>query len=336
MTAAGCERYPSDAPDTTGLSSRKDGGSVLRPEDLYDVSPDLPGDLTASTAPVLVHGMGGFVDAGSAVRLAGEHLLSTLEHEVVATFDVDLLLDYRSRRPVMLFDQDHWESYAEPSLALHLVRDASGTPFLYLDGPEPDLYWERFVGALRQLIDRFGVRLTVGLNSIPMAVPHTRPVGLTAHGTRTELVSEHEPWVSRVQVPGSAGGLLEYRLGAAGLDAVGFAVHVPHYLVQADFPAAAEVLLQEVARIGGLDLPTAELAAAARTALAQVQEQVTASEEVAAVVRALEQQYDAFTGSRSRRSLLAHEEGDLPTGDELGAELERFLAEERRRGRPES
>lgn len=300
---------------------------MLAPEDLYTIV----GDLPALDGPILVHAMSGFVDAGSAIRLASEHLLATSEHRVVATFDLDLLLDYRSRRPIMVFDQDHWESYADPALSLHLLTDAAGVQFLFLEGPEPDLYWERFVAALRQLIERLGVSRTVGLNAIPMAVPHTRPTGLTAHATRSELIEGYEPWINTVQVPGSAGALLEYRLGQAGQDAVGFAVHVPHYLTQADYPAAAEALLSAVAQTGSLALSTEELRTAAAAAHAEVDAQVSQSDEVAAVVHALEQQYDAYAGARDRRSLLAEGESELPTADELGAELERFLADQTRR-----
>ena len=92
--------------------------------------------------------------------------------------------------------------------------------------------------AVRMVVDRLGIRLTIGLNAIPMGVPHTRPTGVIAHGSRKELVAGYEPWVSSVQVPGTAGHLIEYRLGQAGYDAVGFAVHVPHYVSQADYPAA--------------------------------------------------------------------------------------------------
>ena len=187
------------------------------PQDLYQLVDDPP----ELGRPVLIQALTGFVDAGAAGRLAREHLLTSLSGRIVATFDIDALLDYRSRRPVMLFVEDHWESYEEPSLALHLLYDGSNTPFLLLSGPEPDLHWERFTAAVIGLIDRLGVRLTVGFNSIPMAVPHTRPTGVTAHATRRDLIAGYEPWLRRVQVPGAAGHLLEYRLGQAGRDAIG-------------------------------------------------------------------------------------------------------------------
>src|SRR3954447_5232041 len=227
----------------------------LDPRELFDVTPDLP----PMDAPVLVQALDGFIDAGNAARIARQHLLSSLESRVVATFDVDQLFDYRARRPPMLFVEDHWESYDAPQLALHSVVDAAGTPFLLLAGPEPDVQWERFVAAVRMLVDEFGVRLTMGLNAIPMAVPHTRPVGVIAHSSRKDLIAGSEPWVGTVQVPASAGHLLEYRLGEARHDSMGFAAHVPHYVAQMDYPAAADMLLRSVASSGGLDLPTGAL-----------------------------------------------------------------------------
>lgn len=303
---------------------------MLDPHALYEVTDELP----ELGRPVLVQALSGFVDAGNATRLAREHLVETLDARTVATFDVDQLLDYRSRRPPMIFVEDHWDQYDDPRLDLHLLHDDEGTPFLLLTGPEPDLQWERFVAALIALVERLGVRLTVGLNSIPMAVPHTRPTGVTAHASRRELIAGYEPWLQRVQVPGSAGHLLEYRLGQRGFDAMGFAAHVPHYLAQAEFPAAAEVLLTSVSKATGLLLPTDGLRQAAELVRADIDRQITQTEEAAQLVQALEEQYDAFTRGRQRGSNLLADPGPLPTAEELGAELERFLAEQGRPGDP--
>ncbi len=276
--------------------------------------------------PVLVHGMEGFSDAGHAIRIATTHLREQLETDLVASFDIDDLLDYRSRRPAMSFEGDHFATYAEPSLNLYAMKDTAGTPFLLLAGMEPDLRWERFIRAVRLLSERFGVRRTIGINAIPMAVPHTRPSGVTAHGSSTDLVRGYEPWVGNVQIPASAASLLELRLGEAGHEAMGFAVHVPHYLSQTDYPEAAQTLLSHLSDASELKLPLDQLTEAAARVREQIDTQVTGSEEVTAVVQALEKQYDAYVGSQERTSLLAAN-GELPTGDELGAELERFLAQ---------
>ncbi|MEU8219168.1 PAC2 family protein [Micromonospora taraxaci] len=301
---------------------------MLDPHELYQLTDDLP-DLGQ---PVLIQALTGFVDAGNASRLAREQLLTSLEGRPIATFDVDQLFDYRSRRPVMTFVEDHWESVDSPSLELHLLHDDDETPFLLLTGPEPDLQWERFVAAVAGLAARLDVRLTVGLNSIPMAVPHTRPTGVTAHATRPELISGYEPWLQRVQVPGSVGHLLEFRLGEQGRDALGFAAHVPHYVAQTEYPAAAEVLLTSVSRSTGLLLPGDGLRSAAEVVRVEIDRQVAQTDDAAALVQALEEQYDAFARGRGEKSLLAPDAGPLPTADELGAELERFLAEQTRPG----
>ncbi|MBW6438536.1 PAC2 family protein [Actinoplanes hulinensis] len=298
---------------------------MLDPHGLYEVT----GDLPALDGPVLIQALTGFVDAGSAIQLARDNLLEQLESEVVATFDLDQLLDYRSRRPPMIFEADHFTSYEDPVLALHLVKDRLGTPFLMLAGPEPDLQWERFIAAVTGLIDRLGVKVTVGLNAIPMAVPHTRPVGVTAHATDKRLLGEHESWLQRVQVPASVGNLLEFRLGDSGHDALGYAAHVPHYLAQTAYPAAAELLLDSVSANTGLALPTGELRESAKLVRVEVDKQITDDEQATRLVASLEAQYDAFIRGR-QGNLLAGSDTPLPTAEELGAELERFLAEQGR------
>src|SRR5947209_18934613 len=246
------------------------GGAVaaLPPEELFTLADELP-DLRGpdGRGPVLVEMLDGFVDAGAARRIAREHLLAALPSLVVANFDVDLLYDYRARRPPMLFAQDHWSSYEDPQLEVRVLHDEAGKPFLLLLGAEPDVMWGRFADAVALLVRHFDVQLTVGTNAIPMAVPHTRPTGLTAHGSRKELVAEHPSWVGTVQVPGSASALIEYRLGSAGIDAVGFAAHVPHYLAQAAYPPAAATLLRALSGVAGLSLPLAALDTSSQAAL---------------------------------------------------------------------
>jgi predicted ATP-grasp superfamily ATP-dependent carboligase len=277
--------------------------------------------------PVMIHALEGFSDAGHAIKLAAQHLKNTLDTELVASFAIDELLDYRSRRPLMTFKTDHFTHYEEPELSLYAMHDSVGTPFLLLAGMEPDLRWERFLSAVRLLAERLGVRRVIGLGAIPMAVPHTRPITLTAHSNDKELIAEHQPWVGEVQVPGSVSNLLEFRMSQHGYEVVGFTVHVPHYLAQTDYPAAAEVLLAEVAKSGSLQIPLEALDAAGAEIQQKINEQVEASSEVAQVVSALERQYDAFAAAQENRSLLAHDE-NLPSGDELGAEFERFLRQQ--------
>lgn len=277
---------------------------------------------------VLVHALTGFIDAGQAGHLAVAHLLAHLEHRVVATFDVDQLLDYRSRRPVMIFDEDRWAGYEQPELVIYEVEDCAGTRFLLLTGSEPDLQWERFAGAVRELVDDFGISLTVGLGAIPMAVPHTRPSMVTAHATRRELIAGYQRVFTTMQIPGHAGALVELRLGEVGHDAMGFVVHVPHYLARTEYPESARGLLEHLARSSGLSLPVDALLPAAQRVLEEVNERVAQSPQSRTVVANLEEQFDTVMSNSQPLPLLAGDGEPLPTGDEIAAELEQFLAEQ--------
>lgn len=301
---------------------------MLDPADLYQVEVE-----PTPAAPVMLLALDGFVDAGRAAGLVVDQLLPEPDSAPVATFDADQLVDYRSRRPIMRFERDHWASYATPELAVHELTDTAGTSYLLLSGPEPDVQWERFAAAVGELIDRLGVTLTVGLNAIPMAVPHSRPLGVTIHGTRSELVEGHPQWFGTVDVPGSAAALIQLRLGEAGRDGVGLAVHVPHYLSRSEYPQAALALIHQIEAVTGLSLPTAALDQAAERALVEIEEQITSSEQVGNIVRALEEQYD--TASAELGSPGGLSAGGLPSGDDIAAEFERYLTDRDQRGSAE-
>jgi len=304
------------------------------PEELYELGPAAP-DIAG--VPML-HYLEGFIDAGTGGRLLAEHLLGAFPHETVARFDVDRLIDYRSRRPLMTYDNSRWESYEPPELALHLLHDQGERPFLLLTGPEPDHEWDLFSRAVLAITSRLETGPAISFLGIPAGMPHTRPLGVIAHATREELLAGHQRLPSRIQVPGSAPALLELRLGEAGRDALGFAVQVPHYLAQAVYPPAALALLGSVTTSTGLDLPDADLREAADRTNEAIERQVEESAEVAELVRALEQQYDTAAESQQAAAdaavgLLADGEA-MPTADELAAQFERFLAENQDRTDP--
>ncbi len=294
---------------------------MLDPEELFDLDAERP-DLTGA---VLLHTLDGFVDAGAAAQLVRTTLLDD-DAPVIARFDVDQLYDYRARRPVMRFDVDHWTDYDTPQLAVRLLHDTEETPYLMLSGPEPDVQWERYAAAVALLVERLGVRLVIGLDAFPMSVPHSRPTPIIVHGSRRELFADYRAWLGQIMVPGSAGHLVEYRLGAAGIDALGIAAPVPPYLAQTEFPAAALALLREIGARAGLRFDTTALEDAERVNRVAIDREVAGSDELQTLVAAIEKQYDA--AAAAAQTALA--EGDLPSADELGAELERFLADETR------
>ena len=289
---------------------------MLDPHLLYTLDDEIVAKLK-DAHPVLIHQLDGFVDAGQAGRLLSSHVLEHLEHEVVAEFDHDQLHDYRSRRPAMVFDTNTWKSYADLHLRLYRVTDEQGEVFLLLSGPEPDVQWERFARAVMSLIDELGVRLTVSVHGIPMAVPHTRPITLTAHATHADLVTGYRSWIDRVEVPASFTGLLEFRLGQADRRAMGFAAHVPHYLAQASFPEATLTLTRSLNSATGLAVPLEPLEKASASNLEDIAGEMQGSQEVQELVATLEQQYDA----------LQVEHQGVPSAEEIAAEFEKFLAD---------
>jgi proteasome assembly chaperone (PAC2) family protein len=302
------------------------------PEELYELGPAAP---DVADAPML-HYLEGFIDAGNAGRLLADHLLRNFSPETVARFDADRLLDYRSRRPLMIYDNSQWESYDAPELALHQLRDVGGRPFLLLTGPEPDHEWTLFTEAVMNVVAQLGAGTAVSFLGIPAGMPHTRPLGVIAHATREGLIGGHQRLPSRIQLPGSAHALLELRLGEAGRDAMGFAVQVPHYLAQAVYPPAALALLASVTKATGLELPDADLREAADRTNEAIERQVAESSEVAELVSALEQQYDTAAENQDGEAgagLLSEGES-IPTADELAAQFERFLAENQGRTDP--
>jgi len=278
-----------------------------------------------SEGAVLVHSLRGFLDAGKAGAIVAEHLRS-FEAINIATFDIDALLDYRSRRPEMTFSINEWTAYDEPYLDLDMVRDGDGTPFLLLHGFEPDVKWERYISAVRDIVDRMGVGLTLGTHGIPMAAPHTRPISVTVHGTRQDLLPDTPTLFGTVTVPASAQNLMEYRFGQWDLAALNVAVHVPHYLAQSAYPQAAQRALRGIEDISGLELKPGELDEASARAQEEIDRQMGDSEEIQSLVGVLEEQYDAFVEARGEGLSV---DGGLPSADELGEEFEKFLAQQR-------
>ncbi len=295
-------------------------------ERLVHIVDEVPGLAEATWRPMVVV-LEGFLDAGRSAVLAAQHLQAQDGGggSVVATFDVDQFHDYRARRPPVTFARDHYEDYDTPRLVVRLLRDSGGTPYLLLHGPEPDNRWEAFARAVREVVERLGVTLTVALGSVPMAVPHTRPIAVTHHANRSELLAGESPWRGELRVPSSAQALLEMRLGEWGHPAQGFVAHIPHYLAQLDYPRAAVDLLEHVERTARLIVDLTDLRDDADDRETEIARYLSANTEVGDVVAALEQQYDAFSRAESEGSSLLADDEPLPTGDEIGRQFEQFL-----------
>jgi predicted ATP-grasp superfamily ATP-dependent carboligase len=273
-------------------------------------------------APVLVVFLDGWIDAGLGAASAMAHLLAGTPTDLVASFDADQFVDFRDRRPVVRISNGLLDELGWPEIELRAWKDRAGLDVLSLVGPEPDLAWRTFVASVVELGQELGVRLAITLGAFPLSVPHTRPVKLVATAPNPASLDLAE----RVGVvrgahtlPAPISAALLEGLGAAGITAVGLWARVPHYAAAMPYPAASAALVDGLASVAGLDLDSAELHAAAGLANERIDGLIAGSEEHSNMVRALEEAVDA------EQVPPPFDPDDLPSGDEIGAELERFL-----------
>lgn len=277
----------------------------------------------------LVVTLSGVSDPGGVVSQLDSFLWDRCEPEEILRFNTDLLLDYRARRPVITFNEDHFIDYSPEELTLSLCHDQLGSPFLLLSGFEPDFRWEQFVDTLLLLVAEFEVSVTVWAHAVPMPVPHTRPLRATVSGTRDDLIEERSVWKPTTKLPASLTHLFEYRLHSMGEEVVGFAILVPHYLAGNEYPDALLFALDSIMAATGLIVTTDEVRERTHEFRNQVDRQVSENEDSIEMLRGLEERYDAYVDDQGKRTPLIVDEEALPTADQLASELERFLAQYR-------
>jgi hypothetical protein len=299
---------------------------MIAPDSLYDNF--FEGGHGPTGLP-LVGALSGFTDAGSAIKQLAEHIFDNLDYELVVQFNNDELLDYRSRRPVMFFEKDHIASYSPPVLAIYLVSDEAGEPFLFLHGYEPDFKWEAFADAIVGLIESLQVSSFTWVHAVPFPLPHTKPIGITVSGNRFDLIGSISQWKPETEVPGNVMHLLEYRLSALGLPTVGFVFLTPHYLADNEFPAVALSAFEQLTVATGLVFPTDEIREANVTFLSRLNEQIAQNADLTKMISKLEADY-ASDDSGPIRTPISTPSQDVPTADQIANELEDYLASRRR------
>jgi predicted ATP-grasp superfamily ATP-dependent carboligase len=279
-------------------------------EPLYEVVrwPDV-------TDPVLVIALDGWIDAGMGSASAMSHLVQEMDTTLVATFDTEALIDYRSRRPVMHLVEGVNTGLTWPSIELRHGVDAEGNDVLLLAGAEPDAKWKAFTQEVVSLAQQLGVGLAVGLGAYPAPVPHTRATRLSTSATSNELAARVGQLAGTLDVPAGVQAAIERRCAEEGLPNVGLWAQVPHYAAAMPFPGASLALLEGLERVARLRVDVDALREADRLLRARLDGLVQDNPEHVQMVEQLEEHYDQSA------ELL----GPVPTGDELAAEVERFL-----------
>ncbi len=271
--------------------------------------------------PVLVVSMDGWIDAGMAASGAVGSLVPSVVPQVVATFDTDELLDHRARRPVVEITDGLTTGLTWPAIELRVGTDRNGAGVAALVGPEPDFRWKAFSADVVALARELDVRLAVGLGGFPAPVPHTRAVRLATTGNAPDMAHRIGFVQGTLEVPAGIQAALEVAFAEAGIPVIGLWARVPHYVAAMPFPAASAALIDGLNLVGNLSLDTAQLRTQADASLRRVDELIAQSSDHEAMVRQLEQRIDAAEGNTLDLA-------QMPTGDEIASELERYLRTE--------
>ena len=301
-------------------------------------------------SPVLVVATEGWLDAGNAVTIAVSILASDNNSEysrrilsqnnlpaiatidlapnetgfsdvrIIATFDDDFFLDRRARRPVIQITDGVSEAPMWPATHMLAGKDLDGRDICYLIGPEPDFHWNEFVNSVLSICNDLGVRMAVGLGAFPAPVPHTRPVRLaaTAQSNYSDLARKIGVVRGTIQVPSGIWGILEHAIPDLSIPAIGLWARVPHYVASMSFPPASLALVNGLCEVANLSLPTNSLMTASDKTLNRINDMMNRSEEHSKMVQDLEQHLDDSEGNPL-------DIGQIPTGDEIATELERYL-----------
>ena len=292
------------------------------PSSLYEFDPNWDrAALQQLSRPVLVVALEGWVDAGMGASAAINALLSSSPTAVVASFDTESLIDQRARRPIARLEDGVTTELTWPAIRVVAAKDRVGADILFLTGPEPDFRWPTFIDAVVGLVQGLDVRTVVGLGAFPAPTPHTRPVRLasTVPPQSVELAGRVGTVHGTLEVPAGVQAALEVALGQAGVPVIGLWARVPHYVSAMPYPEASAALIEGLCAVTGTVLDSSSLRDSAEASRRQVDELIGANPEHLEMVRRLEAALDSEEVSPAGLEM------DVPTGDEIAAELEQFL-----------
>jgi len=270
--------------------------------------------------PIMLLAMSGWVDAASvgtdAIGLIAD------DGEVIAAFEPDELFDYRSSRPVLHFSSGELTDVAWPRLEI-VHRKIDGIDLLIITGNEPDFRWQQLTLEFVALAERYGVSRFVTLGAVPAPVPHTRPVRVVCTTSDPELLLDtDEVLPNDLIVPGAAVSVIRQGIADAGIPAIGYWVQMPHYL-QSPFHPGVLSLVERVGDQVGIAFPIGDLAEKASAQLEDIDRDLSERSDAKEYVERLEKMQDEQDEQDEPPPIISFD--DLPSPDEIGAEVEKFL-----------
>jgi proteasome assembly chaperone (PAC2) family protein len=265
--------------------------------------------------PVLVVALAGWVDAG----LAGSGSVAFLQEQLdarrqFARIDLGDLMDLQQTRPTVHLVDGVSREIDWPEITLTAGR--LGRDVVLVTGPEPSLRWRAVLGELVDVALQLGVSEAYSVGGIPAMASHRRPVSVLATGTDEDLVERAGAWRQDYTGPTGAQSVLQVMLGDAGVPTIALWAQVPHYLSGGASPPAIRAVLERLRDLAGLAVDLEGLDDQASAYVRRVEEGLSDRPDVVEVITAIEEGEDEV------------DESELPSGDELASEIERFLRDQ--------
>ncbi len=275
------------------------------------------------SSPVMILALEGWIDAGMAANGAMTAIIEGVDTEPLASFDTDVLLDHRARRPMMSLVEGHVEQLTWPTIEVRGGIDDAGNHVVLVVGAEPDHAWGRFCTAVTDLALDLDVRMVIGLGAYPAPVPHTRDTNLALTSPSTELLDSHTGFFrGTIDVPAGIQSAIEMSTHDVGISSMALWAQVPHYISGMNYPAGSLALVEGLGRVAGLSFPTASLALEATSTRHRLDELVSGNRQHEEMLRQLEEVADAAPA--------VDDLGPIPSGDEIADEFQKFLRDQER------
>ena len=270
-------------------------------------------------APAMVCSFSGWNDAGDAASTATGFLAQSLGAERFARTDTEEFYDFQANRPHVQIDETQARVISWPAVEILEAR-APRAPrdLVIVQGAEPSMRWPSFSGLIVDLAEALDVQLVVTLGALLADVPHTQPVAMTGFASDTSMIERIGLKSSRYEGPTGIVGVLHAKCTEAGLPSASVWASVPHYVAAAASPKAALALLRKLEMMVGVSVDVSELEEAAGEYEHQVGLAVQSDPDIQAFVERLEKRAveDGQTAISPQ---------DLPSGDLLAREFQRFL-----------
>jgi proteasome assembly chaperone (PAC2) family protein len=283
-------------------------------------------DRPAVDAPSLLVMLTGWIDAGGAGAAAMEAIETECAATPLATFDDDVYIDFRARRPTMQLREGLNSVLQWSQIKVSIGRDLAGHDLVLLTGPEPDMAWHRFSDAVGDLAVELGVTRMFGLGAYPFAAPHTRAPRISISTPSQDLLTSVRFMRSSVDVPAGVAASIEHAMHARGIPALGIWVQVPHYITSMAYPTSSVALLDALREVADITVDATRIRQEAVLQRGRLDKLVEDNPEHVQMLARLEELYDSIgdpSDANAGGPIL-----EMRSGDELAAELEQFLREQ--------